>query len=246
MGRRAARNRFVSPARAGYRAEVASAQVISVNSGHGRPADWAGRIGRTAIDKRPCAGPVTIGRLGTGDDEQMDTKHHGGPHQAVYAYAREDLDWWTEQLGRELPNGVFGENITTSGLDVSGALLGETWQLGTAVVQIASVRIPCGTFAGWMGERHWVKRFAAAGRPGAYLRVLEEGRAGAGDPVTVLSRPADSVSVTEAMRAYYGDADLMRRLLSAPGLDPTWEETAVSVLARAAKRDAVPRARATG
>ena len=92
--------------------------MISVNMGRGRPAEWAGRIGRTAIDKRPCPGPVTIGRLGAGDDEQADRKHHGGPYQALYAYAREDLDWWTEQLGRELANGVFGENITTAGLDV--------------------------------------------------------------------------------------------------------------------------------
>jgi MOSC domain-containing protein YiiM len=203
-----------------------------VNTGRGRPATWAGRIGRTAIDKRPCDGPVTIGRLGAGNDVQMDKEHHGGPFQAVYAYAREDLDWWTEQLGRELGNGVFGENITTAGLDVSGALMGETWRLGTAVVQIASVRVPCGTFAGWMGERHWVKRFAAADRPGAYLRVLEEGVAGQGDPIEVLSRPPDSVTVAEALRAYYGDADLMRRLLAAPGLDPQWEEAAVSVLGR--------------
>ena len=116
---------------------------------------------------------------------------------------------------------------------MSGALLGETWRLGTAVVQIASVRIPCGTFAGWMGERHWVKRFAAAARPGAYLRVLEEGEAGSGDRIEVLSRPAESVTVSEAMRAYYGDAELMRRLVAAPGLDPQWKETAASVLARA-------------
>jgi MOSC domain-containing protein YiiM len=175
---------------------------------------------------------VTIGRLGAADDEQIDKRHHGGPHQALYAYAREDLDWWTEQLGRELPNGVFGENITSAGLDISGALIGEAWRLGTAVVQIASVRVPCGTFAGWMGERAWVKRFAAAARPGAYLRVLENGVAGAGDPIEVVSRPPDSVTVAEALRAYYGDTDLMRRLLDAPGLDPGWQEMAVSVLAR--------------
>ena len=210
--------------------------MISVNVGRGRAAGWAGRIGRTAIDKRPCPGPVTIGRLGAGGDEQVDTEHHGGPYQAVYAYAREDLDWWTEQLGRELANGVFGENITTAGLDVSGALLGETWRLGTAVVQIASVRIPCGTFAGWMGERHWVKRFAAAARPGAYLRVLEEGAAGPGDGIEVLSRPEQSVTVSEAMRAYYGDAELMRRLAAVPGLDPQWQEAAASVLRRAQPR----------
>jgi MOSC domain-containing protein YiiM len=219
---------------------VVSAQVVSVNVGHGRPAAWAGRVGRTAIDKRPCPGPVTVGRLGAGDDEQADTEHHGGPYQAVYAYAREDLDWWTEQLGRELANGVFGENITTAGLDVTGALMGETWRLGTAVVQIASVRVPCATFAGWMGERHWVKRFAQAGRPGAYLRVLEEGVAGPGDPIEVLSRPEDGVTVAGALRAYYGDADLMRRLLDAPGLDPQWAEAAVSVLGRPVRHEAVP------
>jgi MOSC domain-containing protein YiiM len=229
---RAAGNRFARQRGVEYRAGVASAQVISVNTGRGRPAGWAGRVGRTAIDKRPCGGPVTIGRLGAGDDEQVDRKHHGGPYQAVYAYAREDLDWWTEQLGRELANGMFGENITTAGLDVSGALMGETWRLGTAVVQVASVRIPCATFAGWMDERHWVKRFAAAGRPGAYLRVLEEGAAGPGGPVEVLSRPLEGVTVTGAMRAYYGDAGLMRRLLDAPGLDPKWEDVAVSVLGR--------------
>jgi MOSC domain-containing protein YiiM len=215
-----------------------STQVISVNTGPGQEASFAGRIGRTAIDKRPRSGPVTIGRLGAAGDVQVDERHHGGPDQALYAYAREDLDWWTEQLGRELPNGVFGENITSAGLDISGALIGETWRLGTAVVQIASVRIPCGTFAGWMGERAWVKRFAAAARPGAYLRVLEEGVAGTGDPIVVLSRPPDSVSVSEAMRAYYGDTDLMRRLLDAPGLDPGWQETAASVLGRAARADA--------
>ena len=212
--------------------------MISVNTGHGQEAGWAGRIGRTAIEKRPRSGPVTIGRLGADDDEQVDERHHGGPDQALYAYAREDLDWWTEQLGRELPNGVFGENITSAGLDISGALIGETWRLGTAVVQIASVRIPCGTFAGWMGERAWVKRFAAAARPGAYLRVLEEGVTGAGDPIVVLSRPPDSVTVSEAMRAYYGDTVLMRRLLDAPGLDQGWQETAASVLGRTARADA--------
>ena len=138
--------------------------MISVNTGRGRVLSQAPRIGRTAIDKQPAGGPVAVGRLGLAGDEQV-YAGHGGPHQAVYAYAREDLDWWVERLGRELGNGVFGENITTAGLDISGALIGETWRLGTAVVQVASVRIPCGTFAGWMGEPRWVKRFAAAGRP---------------------------------------------------------------------------------
>ncbi len=210
-----------------------------MNTGRTRAADWAGRIQRTAIDKRPAAGPLPIGWLGVQGDEQADRKHHGGVEQAVYAYAREDLDWWVEQLGLELPDGVFGENLTTAGLDVSGALLGETWRVGTAVVQVRSVRIPCGVFAGWMGEQYaaqrgWVKRFAAAGRPGAYLKVLTEGTAGPGDPAEVLHRPAASVTVAEALRAYYGDADLMRRLVAVPDRDPAWDDVAVEILTRQA------------
>ncbi|HTT52610.1 MAG TPA: MOSC domain-containing protein [Streptosporangiaceae bacterium] len=218
---------------------MANARVISVNTGRTRAAGWAGRIQRSAIDKRPAAGPLAIGHLGVQGDEQADAEHHGGVEQAVYAYAREDLDWWVEQLGLELGNGTFGENLTTAGLDVSGALLGETWQVGTAVVQVRSVRIPCGVFAGWMGEQYaaqrgWVKRFAAAGRPGAYLKVLAEGRAGPGDPIEVLHRPTASVTVTEALRAYYGDAELMRRLVAVKDRDPAWDDVAEAVLARAA------------
>ena len=213
---------------------MASARVISVNTGRGQPASWAGRIRRTAIDKRPARGPLLLGRLGAAGDEQVDRQHHGGPHQALYAYAREDLDYWVERLGRELPGGTFGENLTTAGLDVTGAVIGETWRVGAAVVQVSSVRIPCGTFRGWMGEPGWVKRFAAAGRPGAYLRVLQDGTAGAGDPIEVLARPADSVTVAEAMLAYYGDAGLMRRLLAVPERDPKWDDVAVGVLGRGA------------
>ena len=203
-----------------------------MNIGAARDAEWAGRIKRTAIDKRPAAGPVRIGRLGAAGDEQADTTVHGGHDQALYTYAREDLDWWVERLSRELPDGTFGENITTAGLDISGALIGETWRLGTALVQVTSPRVPCVVFAGWMGEKHWVKRFADAGRPGAYLRVLEEGAAGRGDPVEVLDRPAERVTVAESMRAFYGDADLMRRVLTVEGRGASWDEIAPSVLGR--------------
>jgi MOSC domain-containing protein YiiM len=213
---------------------VASAWVISVNTGRGRDAAWAGQLRRTAIDKRPAAAPVAVGRLGLAGDDQVDRASHGGADQAVYVYAREDLDWWVERLGRELRDGMFGENITTSGLDVTGALIGEVWRLGTALVQVTSVRIPCVVFQNWLGEEHWVKRFADAGRPGAHLRVLEEGAVAAGDPVEVVSRPAQSVTVAEAMRAYYGDAGLMRRLLRVEGRGAKWDEVALAVLGRAA------------
>lgn len=207
--------------------------MISVNTGLGRDAGWAGRLRRTAIDKRPAAGRVPVGTLGLAGDEQVDKENHGGPDQAVYVYAREDLDWWVERLGRELRNGQFGENVTTTGLEVTGALIGEVWRLGTALVQVAAVRIPCVVFQNWLGEKHWVKRFADGGRPGAMLRVLAAGAVAAGDPVEVVSRPpAGQVTVAEAMRAYYGDAALMRRLLQAEGRAAGWDEVALSVLGR--------------
>jgi MOSC domain-containing protein YiiM len=213
---------------------MASARVISVNTGQASDAQWAGRLRRTAIDKRPVAGPVQVGRLGAAGDEQADKVDHGGYEKALYAYAREDLDWWVEQLGRELPDGTFGENITTAGLDISGALIGETWRLGTALVQVTAPRVPCATFAGWLDEKHWVKRFADAGRPGAYLRVLEEGVVSRGDPVQALDQPAERVTVAESMRAFYGDPDLMRRLLAVEGRGADWDEVALSVLGRSA------------
>ena len=210
--------------------------MISVNTGRGKVADWAGKLGRTAIDKRPVPGPVEVGTLGLGGDEQVDKPAHGGPEQAIYAYAREDLDWWVEQLGRELADGVFGENITTAGLDVTGALIGEIWELGTARVQVTVPRIPCAVFAGWMDERQWVRRFADARRPGAYLRVLREGAVGTGDRVEVVSRPAERVTIAESMTAYYGDAALMRRLLRVEGRGLDWDLIAPGVLDRAAAR----------
>jgi MOSC domain-containing protein YiiM len=212
---------------------MAHARVISVNRGPEADLIIGGKPGRTGIDKRPADGPVAIRFLGLAGDEFGDSANHGGEDQAVYAYAREDLDWWVEQLGRELRDGIFGENITTAGLDVTGALIGETWQLGTAVVQVTAPRIPCVTFQSWLGEPHWVKRFARGGRPGAYLRVLAEGEVAAGDQARVLDQPAGRVTVAESMRAFYGDQDIMRRLLSVEGRGRKWDQIGLSVLSRA-------------
>jgi MOSC domain-containing protein YiiM len=222
------------PAAALASGNVTNARVISVNTGRGKDAGWAGRLGRTAIGKRPVAGRAEVSRLGLGGDEQVDKPAHGGPEQAVYAYAREDLDWWVERLGRELASGRFGENITTAGVNVTGALIGEIWRLGTATVQVTGPRIPCVVFAGWMDERHWVKRFAEARRPGAYLRVLSEGEVAAGDTVEVVSRPDERVTIAESMSAYYGDVGLMRRLLRVEGRGAFWDEIGPGVLGRAA------------
>jgi MOSC domain-containing protein YiiM len=212
---------------------MASARIVSVS--RGREADLlvGGRPARSAIDKRPIVGQVAVGKLGLEADECADKENHGGLEQAVYAYAREDLDWWTERLGRELRDGMFGENITTAGIDISAALIGETWRLGSAVVQVTAPRIPCVTFQSWMDEPQWVKRFAAAGRPGAYLRVLTEGTVRVGDELTVLARPKQAVTVAESMLAYYGDRDIMRRLLDVEGRGAKWDEIGAVLLSRA-------------
>jgi len=212
---------------------MARARVIAVNTGTEADLVVGGKPARTAIDKRPVNGRVRVGVLGLVGDEYADKENHGGYEQAIYAYAREDLDWWVERLGYELRDGQFGENITTAGLDITGALIGETWRIGTAVVQITSPRIPCVTFQSWLDEPHWVKRFAAAGRPGAYLRVLAEGTVGAGDQAEVLERPAERVSVAESMRAFYGDQELMRRVLRVTGRGEKWDEIGQQVLGRA-------------
>ncbi len=219
---------------------MASARVISVNTGRVADAECAGKQQRTAIDKRPAAGPVRVGWLGLDGDEQADKDHHGGPEQAVYAYARQDLDWWVERLGREVRDGAFGENITVAGLDITGALIGERWKLGSAVVQVTACRIPCVVFQGWMDEEHWVRRFSRAGRPGAYLRVIEEGMVARGDPVEVIDRPAERVTVAEAMLAFYGDADVMRRLVRVPGRGSKWDEIAAGLLSRPGTGPDVP------
>jgi MOSC domain-containing protein YiiM len=209
---------------------MATARIISVNTGPVKEMVISGKPGRSGIDKRPAADPVRLGAMGLAGDDYGDRVHHGGAEQAAYAYAREDLDWWTEQLGRELANGQFGENITTSGLDITTALIGEIWQLGGTVVQVTAPRIPCATFQTWTGEPHWVKRFAAAARPGAYLRVLSEGNVAAGDGIEVLGQPERRVTVAESMLAFYGDQDLMRVLLTVAGRGSKWDEIAEHVL----------------
>jgi MOSC domain-containing protein YiiM len=212
---------------------MSSARVVSVNRGREADLIVGGRPSRSAIGKRPVPGEVQIGPLGLAGDECADKTDHGGFDQAVYAYAREDLDWWTEQLGRELGNGLFGENLTTAGIDVSAALIGETWAIGAVVLQVTAPRIPCATFQSWLDEPHWVKRFAAAGRPGAYLRVLTPGPVSAGAGLSVTSRPARAVTVTESMRAFYGDREIMRRLLEVEGRGSKWDEIGADVLSRA-------------
>ncbi|MGZ4502356.1 MAG: MOSC domain-containing protein [Nocardioidaceae bacterium] len=199
------------------------AAVVSVNVGTPVDEEWAGNLRRTAIRKSPVTGPVRVRELGLDGDQVADTEHHGGTYQAVYAFAQEDLDFWTEQLGETVPPGLFGENLTTTGIDVNEAVVGERWRIGTALLQVTEVRIPCNVFKNWLGVRGydntvWVKRFTAEGRPGPYLRVLEEGTLRVGDPITVEHRPAHGVTVSTMFKALTTDPALLPELLKVDGL----------------------------
>ena len=195
------------------------AYVRSVNHGRVFEAAWAGRLRRTAIDKRPTTRAVTVGELGVTGDEQADTKYHGGHDKAVYAFAREDLDRWERLLGRSLHDGQFGENLTTSGIDVNHALVGERWRVGDALLEVCSVRIPCRVFANWLEEQGWVRRFTADARPGPYLRVIEPGLVAAGDQIAVEDRPAHEVTASTVFRAMTARPDLLPLLLEVPALE---------------------------
>ena len=157
--------------------------VVSVNVAEERTLERRGRRLRTGLWKRPVEGPVAIGELGLEGDFQGDLRVHGGPDKAVYAYAEEDIRWWENQLGRTLGAGFFGENLTLRGVDVSGARVGERWEVGSALLQVTDARRPCWKLQRKVGESRFVKRFAEARRPGAYLRVLRPGEVRAGDPV---------------------------------------------------------------
>jgi MOSC domain-containing protein YiiM len=215
--------------------------VISVNVGRPREAAWAG-LGHTAIDKRPVAGSVAVRTLGLDGDQVGDTKHHGGVDQAVYAFAREDLDAWALDLGREIRDGGFGENLTTTGIDLNACELGERWRIGGpdgVELEVASVRIPCNDFKGWMGvtgydNRAWVKRFTQAGRPGPYLRVVTEGRIAAGEDISVVHRPGHGVTIGTMFRALTTEPALLPELLVVDGLVDEARERAERYVARTA------------
>lgn len=203
-------------------------RVLSVNVG--RPVLQRVPKGRpTGIGKQPTdvirvsdPGPQRVidghGVSGVAGDHIGDGRHHGGHDQAVYAVAREELDGWERELGRVLPHGMFGENLTTSGLDVDASEVGDVWRVGSASLEVRGPRVPCATFAERMGERGWVKRFAAHGRSGAYLRVVEPGEIRPGDTITV-TPSGSGLSVPTVLRAFLGDAGAAREAIASGALE---------------------------
>lgn len=201
-------------------------RLLSVNVGLPQAVDTGTRVVETAIWKQPVEGRVRVRGINLDGDRQADLSVHGGPDKAVYAYAIEETRLWEEELGRELGAGAFGENLTTEGVDVSGALLGERWRLGTTLLEVVQPRLPCFKLGLRIGDPLFVKRFGQASRPGAYLRIVEEGELGAGDEIAV-ERDAGQghgVSVRLVSDAILNDRELVPQALAAPQLIPKLRE----------------------
>ncbi len=203
--------------------------IQSVNVGKPRAFEHTAP-GVTGIFKEPQTGPVRVGALGLEDDAICDTAHHGGLDQAVYLYGVEDYSFWSNELGRLLAPGTFGENLTVAGLESAKINIGDRFTHGLLVLEVTSPRIPCRTFAARMDDKYFVKKFMDAGRPGIYCRVLGEGEIKAGDALTFLPFEGEQVSVLE-LNTSWSRTDLepseLQRFLATPvhsGLRRKWEE----------------------
>jgi MOSC domain-containing protein YiiM len=180
----------------------------------------------TAYAKSPVDGPVAVLAENLAGDRQADLENHGGPHKAVYAYADEDVAWWRRELGRDLDTQVFGQNLTTTGLDLRGCVVGEHWRVGTAEFEVAQPRIPCFKLGIFAADPAMPRRFVAAVRPGAYLRVVRTGHVTAADPVEVIDRPDHAVTLAEVFSIYHHERDRAAALLDVPQLAPMYHRWA--------------------
>jgi MOSC domain-containing protein YiiM len=209
-----------------------SARVLSINiTSVVHQGEWTGSEGRTGIDKRSVAGPIDFRDNGVVGDRVIDTNVHGGYDQAVYAYAQEDAQWWEKEIGEEITAGRFGENLTTEGIDVNAALVGEQWKIGSVILEVSQPRIPCRVFAGFWKRATLIKDFTQAGRPGAYLRIIQEGTAQAGDAIEVIHKPDHSVSIRDLFSAKSGERSKIDEIKVVPQLSHEFKEWAEKIAA---------------
>jgi len=208
--------------------DEAAALVVSVNVGARQVVEWHGREVETGIWKAPVTGRVAVQGVNLEGDEQADRRVHGGPDKAVYAYAVEDYEWWAHEIGRELEPGTFGENLTVRGLDLGALMIGTRCRVGSTVLEVAQPRLPCFKLGMRMGDPAFVEEFDLAGRFGAYLRIVDEGDVGAGDPVDVGAPPPDAgVGVRELGRAEHrAFPELIARVLADPYVPENWKHWA--------------------
>ena len=198
------------------------AKVVSVNVGGIRKFDYHGRPAQSAIWKSPVQGRIAARGVNLAGDTQADREAHGGFDKAIYVYAVEDQRFWEREIGRPLSYGEFGENLTTEGIEVNDALVGERWRIGSALLEVSEPRIPCWRLGVRMNDETFPRRFTKAMRPGTYLRIITEGELGAGDEIQVVERPSHDLTVRDVFRIYTRDRDEVPRLLATPQLSQSW------------------------
>jgi MOSC domain-containing protein YiiM len=205
---------------------ASNGRVLSINVGRPREFVYHGRPAKSAIWKLPVVGRIAARGVNLEGDDQADRKAHGGPDKAVYAYAVEDSRWWEEKLGRSLPYGQVGENLTTEGIEVNDALIGERWEIGSTVLEVSEPRVPCWRLGVRMEDGMFPRRFTEALRPGAYLRIIVEGDVGAGDEIRVTRKPPHDLTIRDFFRIYTRDRSEVERLIATPGISEDWREWA--------------------
>ena len=202
-------------------------KVLSVNvASVVHQGDWTGSEGKTGIDKRAVTGVIRFANEHVENDVIVDINHHGGYDQAVYAYAREDADWWEREIGTSIDNGRFGENLTTLGIDVNASIIGEQWEIGSVILEVSQPRIPCRVFAGFWQRPTLIKEFMAAGRPGTYLRIIKEGTMAAGDLIKVISVPDHGVTIADLYAARNGERSKVSEIAQVKELSIKYQEWA--------------------
>jgi MOSC domain-containing protein YiiM len=209
---------------------ASAGRVLSVNVGTAREFEYAGRPARSAIWKSPAVGRIAFQGVNLAGDDQADRKAHGGPDKVVYAYAVEDARWWQAQVGRSLGYGELGQNLTTEGIEVNDALVGERWQIGTTVLEVSEPRIPCWRLGVRMNDKMFPRRFTEALRPGTYLRLIAEGSVGAGDDIRVVERPAHGLTIRDMFRIYTRDRNEVQRFLAISQVSESWKRWAIDWL----------------
>jgi MOSC domain-containing protein YiiM len=207
-------------------------KVLSVNVGRPREFEYGGRPATSAIWKSPAVGRIAARGVNLDGDDQADRKAHGGPDKAVYAYAVEDIRWWEKELGRSLEYGQFGENLTTQGIDVNNALVGERWEIGTTVLEVSEPRIPCWRLGARMQDKMFPRRFSDALRPGSYLRMVVEGDIGADDEIRVVERPDHDLTIRDVFRIYMRDRHEVARIRAVSKMSESWRRWAEDFLQR--------------
>lgn len=203
-------------------------RIVSINVSRPRLVMWNGQSVSTGIYKTPVAGPVLLSTLNLDGDRQADLTVHGGPTKAAYAYPAEHYDFWREEFPEmELPWGMFGENFTLEGLNESGVNIGDSFRLGSAEVVVTEPRMPCFKLGIRFGRVDMLRRFLASGRTGFYFSVKREGVVEAGDPIQLIGRDPNNVTVSDITRLYSSDNSdikLRQRAIALEALPESWRE----------------------